>query len=327
MCAFLCTWSIAVAGPPGDRINIVGSYTVFPFSTLVAAHFAKSGFTPPSVTATSTSEGFRLFCAGAGADTPDINNASRPISAAEKAACARNGIKDITEVRIGYDSLILATSSSVATFDVTRAQLWRAVAQRVPINGRWQANPYHTWHQIDAGLPDRPIKIIGPAPEHGTRDAFIELVMEPSCNAALHEWPEMAGTAIQCGALRSDGAWSDLQSLELILGKLASNPDTMGITTYSYLEHFGNRIRAASVDGIAPTRNSIPNGAYPLSRPLLIYLKDGHLKTVTGLADFATEFVSLCAAGAHGYLADEGLVPLPMPELMRERAAVARLQR
>jgi phosphate transport system substrate-binding protein len=268
-----------------------------------------------------------MFCAGVGADTPDITNASRPISAQEKLLCSRNGVKKITEVRIGYDSLILANAVGVPTFNVTLAQLWRAVAQRVPSAGRWIKNPYRNWRDIDPALPDRPIRLIGPAPEHGTRDAFVELVVEPSCNAARHEWPNAGGAEIQCGALRDDSGWSDVENLELILGKLASSPDTMGIMTYSYLEQFRNRIHAASVEGVVPTRTSIPSGAYPLSRPLLIYVKNAHLRTVTGLADYAAEFVSLCAAGAHGYLADEGLVPLPMPELMQQRAAVARLQR
>jgi phosphate transport system substrate-binding protein len=137
--------------------------------------------------------------------------------------------------------------------------------------------------------------------------------------------PEDAKAA--CMTVRRDGRWIDVDNLELILGKLASRPDAVGILTFSYLEQFQNRIHAAPVDGIAPSRTTIPQGSYPLSRPLYIYVNEDHLKTTTALADYAAEFLSLCAAGAHGYLADEGLVPLPVPELLRQRTAVARLQR
>jgi phosphate transport system substrate-binding protein len=312
-----------------DRIIIVGSSTVYPFSALVAEHFAKSGpFPAPVVHATSTAEGFRLFCAGVGTDTPDISSASRPISEAERASCAENGVRKITGIRIGYDSLILANAIGASNFNITLAQLWRAAAGVVLINGRLVPNPYRSWHDIDPTLPDRPIKLIGPAPGHGTRDAFVELVMEPSCRTALAGLNgQPAEREAVCANVRNDGRWTDVDNLELILGKLASNHDAMGILTYSYMEQFRNRIHAANVDGIAPSRVTIPSGNYPMSRPLLIYVKEAHLYTTTGLADYAAEFLSFCAAGAHGYLADEGLVPLPMPELLAQRAAVAHLQR
>jgi len=152
--------------------------------------------------------------------------------------------------------------------------------------------------------------------------------MEPSCKAALAKLSvHSEGQQTTCAAVRKDGRWTDVDTVELILGKLASNPGATGILTYSYLEQFQNRIHAATVNGIAPSRATIPLGTYPLSRPLFIYVKEAHLKTTTGLADYAAEFLSFCAAGAHGYLPDEGLVPLPMPELLAQRAAVARLQR
>lgn len=310
-----------------DRITIIGSSTVYPFSSLVAEHFAKSGpFPTPVVRSTSTAEGFNLLCAGVGANTPDISNASRPISAAERANCLHNGVAQIAEIRIGYDSLILANSLKSDALNLTLDQLWRAAAEYVPVNGRLVSNPYRQWSDIDPALPARPIRLIGPGDGHGTRDSFIELVMEPRCKAA---WPESRADTghPSCTTIRRDGLWTDVQDLELTLGKLASNPQTFGILTYSYLEQFQNRIHASTINGIMPTQATIPSGTYPLSRPLFIYVKEAHLKTTVGLADFAAEFLSLCAAGAHGYLVDEGLVPLPMPELLRQRAAVARLQR
>jgi phosphate transport system substrate-binding protein len=312
-----------------DRITIVGSSTIYPFSTLVAEHFAKSGpFSPPVVHSTSTAEGFKLFCAGSGTDTPDISNASRPISEAERANCVHNGVVKIAEIRIGYDSLILANSLKAEALSITLDQLWRAAAEFVPSGGRLVPNPYRQWHDIAPSLPARPIKLFGPGTGHGTRDTFVELIMEPGCRAA---WPAPPGPAesarASCATIRKDGGWTDAEEMELILGKLASNPEAVGILTYSYLEQFRNRIHAATVDGVAPSRATVPSGMYPLSRPLFIYVKESHLQTRVGLADYAAEFVSLCAAGAHGYLVDEGLVPLPTSELLNQRAAVARLQR
>jgi phosphate transport system substrate-binding protein len=327
--AIMCIASTPSEGGARGEITVVGSSTVYPFSAIVAEHFAKSGpFPTPVVRSTSTSEGFRLFCAGASTETPDVSNASRPISDAERAFCVQNGVREIAEIRIGYDSLILANALKVATFNVTLDQLWRAAAEFVPIEGRLIPNPYRNWQDIDPALPARPIHLIGPANGHGTRDAFVELVMEPSCKAALaklsiHSEEQQA----TCAAVRKDGRWTDVDNVELILGKLASNPGATGILTYSYLEQFQNRIHVQTVNGIAPSRATIPLGTYPLSRPLFIYVKEAHLKTTTGLADYAAEFLSFCAAGAHGYLPDEGLVPLPMPELLAQRAAVARLQR
>jgi phosphate transport system substrate-binding protein len=328
----LVIMSIASAPSEGGargEITVVGSSTVYPFSAIVAEHFAKSGpFPAPVVRSTSTAEGFRLFCAGVGPETPDVSNASRPISEAERAYCVRNAVREIAEIRIGYDSLILASALKTAAFNVTLDQLWRAAAEFVPMNGHLVPNPYHVWQDIDPALPPRPIHLIGPANGHGTRDAFVELVMEPSCKAALANFPAHSeGQQATCAAVRKDGLWTDVDNIELILGKLASNPGATGILTYSYLEQFQNRIHAATVNGIAPSRATIPSGTYPLSRPLFIYVKEAHLKTTTGLADYAAEFLSFCAAGAHGYLPDEGLVPLPMAELLGQRAAVARLQR
>jgi phosphate transport system substrate-binding protein len=327
LCIAACAWSCAAAAH--DQIVIVGSSTVYPFSALVADHFAKSGpFKMPSVRASTTSDGFQLLCSGAGADSHDIVTASRSIAASERSACETAGVRHITEIQIGYDSLILAGNASRPVFNITLDQFWRAVAKFVPINGAFAANPYHNWREIAATLPDQPIVLLGPAAGHGTRDALVSLVMEPSC-AASEAGSKLSAQQreLTCAAIRDDGRWTDVENLELILGKLASNPLALGVMTYSYLEQFPYRIRAATVNGAAPTRVNISSGTYPISRPLFIYVNDQHLEVTDGLADYAAEFVSLCAAGANGYLLEEGLVPLPMRELLRQRKVVARLQR
>jgi phosphate transport system substrate-binding protein len=248
------------------------------------------------------------------------------MSAAERAQCAHAGVTRIAEVRIGYDSLIIADKATSASFNVTLDQLWRAAAKSVPVGGVFVRNPYRNWREIARSLPDLPIKLLGPAPGHGTRDAFIELVMEPSCMAATRSAP--AASAQQkslCDTVRDDGRWVSVENLELILGKLAGDPQAVGILTYSYLEQFPTRIHAAAVNGVLPARATISSGEYPISRPLFMYVKTAHIASTLGLADYVMEFVSLCAAGAHGYLAEEGLVPMPRNELLTQRAIAAHL--
>lgn len=326
---FVVSWSLSSVGAARDEIIIVGSSTIHPFSALVADHFAKSGpFKMPSIRSSSTNDGFRLLCNGVGAESPDIVAASRSIASSERSACEAAGVRHITEIRIGYDSLILAGNAALPGVNLTLDQFWRAVAKFVPINGAFAANPYRNWRDIAVTLPDQPIVLFGPAPGHGTRDALVSLVMEPSC-AASEAGSKLSAQQREeiCGAIRDDGRWTDVENLELILGKIASNPQALGVMTYSYLEQFPYRIRAAAVNGMAPTRVNISSGTYPISRPLFIYVNDEHLQLTDGLADYAAEFVSLCAAGANGYLLEEGLVPMPMPELLRQRRIVARLQR
>jgi phosphate transport system substrate-binding protein len=312
---------------PRDQIVVVGSSTIYPFSVLVADHFAKSGpFATPSVESSSTTDGFRAFCAGTGA--PDITAASRRMASNEKHVCAAMGVRNIVEIQIGYDGLILAGAAGHPGFNITLDQFWRAVAKYVPVNGSFTANPYRNWRDIASTLPDRPIQLWGPAPGQGVRDALVSLVVEPNCisSAAAATLPDDRRNAI-CTAIRDDGRWTDVEDIELILGKIASHPQTMGILTYSYLEQFPKRIFAATVNGVSPTRTNIASGVYPVSSPLFIYVNGDHLTSTTGLADYAAEFVSLCAAGANGYLLDEGLVPLPIQNLLKQRKMIARLPR
>ncbi len=311
-----------------DHVRVVGSSTVYPFASAVAETLGRGGkVKTPVVESTGTGGGFKLFCAGVGIETPDVNDASRPITDGERADCAKNGVAQIDEVRIGYDGIILGSSTKGRAFDVTRAQLWRATAAKVPVKGQWIANPYRTWRDVDASLPNEPITVYGPATNHGTRDAFVELVMEPSCGAA----PELAAVPKEerkalCSRVREDGRWIDVsEDYALILGKLAGSPEAVAVFTFSYLDQNRDKIRAAKVDGVEASLETISSGKYPVSRPLFVYVKHAHLGQVPGLAEFVREFLSPRAAGAEGYLADKGLIPMPAAELKAQQAAVAKL--
>lgn len=306
-----------------DHVQVVGSSTVYPFSSAVAENLGRtSRFHTPVVESTGTGGGFKLFCGGIGPAYPDVNDASRPITDAERLACEQHGVRQIAELRVGYDGIILAGPIQSAQVDVTLEQLWRATAKTVPVNGKWVANPYRRWSDVDPKLPPTPIRVYGPAPNHGTRDAFVELVLEPSCRHA----PEHASLAKDdekriCQTVREDGAWTDVsEDYALVVGKLAGDPDAKAIFTFSYLDQNRDRIRAATIAGVGASLETISSGRYPLSRPLFVYLKRQHVGTIPGLAEFAREFVSDRAAGADGYLADKGLIPMPAAERKRQQS-------
>jgi len=327
---FALALALACAALPGgaraaarDHVMVVGSSTVFPFATAVAESFGRSGrFKTPVVESTGTGGGFKLFCSGVGIDTPDVNAASRPMTDGEAANCAAHGVTGIEGLRIGSDGIVLAMSRHAVGFDVTREQLFRAVAKTVPLRGRLVANPYRRWREIDAALPDRPIAVFGPAPNHGTRDAFVALVMMPACEKS----PEIKVLSLEerrraCQPVREDGPWTDVSGdYGVLLGKLVNDPGAVAVFTFSYLDQNRDKIQAARIDGVAPSRESITAAAYPVSRPLFIYVKTAHVAAVAGLAEFVLEFVSDKAAGPEGYLADKGLTPMPKAALESERA-------
>ncbi|WP_417685178.1 substrate-binding domain-containing protein [Roseibium sp.] len=288
-----------------DRILIVGSSTVFPFSSAVAETFgAASGAKTPVVESTGTGGGIRMFCAGTGPSTPDITNASRPMKTEEREVCTANGVTPI-EVIIGYDGIVLANSRSGPVFNLTREQLFLALSRIVPADGGMVENGYESWSDISADLPDEPIEVFGPPPTSGTRDAFVELVMDVGCASAAMA----AGSS--CSDLRQDGAYIEAgENDDLIVGKLEANPMTVGIFGYSFLDQNSTQIQGASIEGVEPSFINIASGAYPVSRPLYFYVKKEHLAQIPALEGYLREFTNEATWGDGGYLAQRGLIPL-----------------
>ena len=300
-----------------DQIRIVGSSTVYPFSTTVAEQFGnKTEFPAPIVESTGTGGGMKLFCQGVGDGTPDITNASRRIKSSEAEMCAENGVKDITEVKIGFDGIVIANSKKAELDDLTQKQIFLALAKEVPQDGKMVANPYKTWSEIDPSLPDKKIEVLGPPPTSGTRDAFVELVMDKGCE----EVPEIAALEddakkAACQTVREDGGYVEAgENDNLIVQKLEANKDAFGIFGYSYLEQNQDMIQGSKIAGVAPEFDSIASGDYPVSRPLFIYVKNAHADVIPGIKEFMAEFTSDAAMGEYGYLADKGLIPLPENE-------------
>ena len=312
------TTSVAVAD---DQIQIVGSSTVFPFSTTVAERFGKStDFKTPVVESTGSGGGLKLFCSGVGLDTPDITNASRRIKSSEVEKCAANGVTDIVEVKVGYDGIVLANSRQAAQFSLTLKDIFLALAKDVPNgNGALQANPYKTWKDVNANLPDVKIEVMGPPPTSGTRDAFVELAMEGGCKKfdwvkALKKEDKKAYKAL-CHTIREDGAFIEAgENDNLIVQKLLANPSALGIFGFSFLDQNDDVVQGSMIDGVSPEFELIADGSYPVSRSLFFYVKAAHVGKVDGLQEFLTEFTSEQASGEDGYLADKGLIPMPDEE-------------
>jgi phosphate transport system substrate-binding protein len=321
-----------VAAQARDQVRAVGSSTVYPFTSAAAEQFGAEGkFKTPLVESTGTGGGFKLFCSGVGETHPDINNASRPITDSEKTLCKQNGVEKIVEVAIGYDGIVIANAKGAPTIDLTKKQLFMALARELPgKDGKLAANPNQKWSDIDAKLPAQTIEVYGPPPTSGTRDAFVELVMEEACKG----FPEFA-TAIPdekarkkaCGVIREDGRYIDAgEDDNLIIQKLASNKNAVGIFGYSFLEENRAKVQGNKIEGVAPTMENIENQSYKISRSLYVYVKGDHLGKIPGISEFVNEMVSDAAIGANGYLISKGLLPLNAKDLTAARAAAASLK-
>jgi len=305
------------AAQAAEQIKIVGSSTVYPFSTTVAEQFGKtSKFKTPIVESTGSGGGLKLFCAGIGKRHPDITNASRRIKKSEVERCAKNGIKDIVEVKVGYDGIAVANSKKAQKFKLTRTEIFLALAKDVPDGeGKTKPNPNKTWKDVNAALPAIKIEVLGPPPTSGTRDAFVELAMEGGCKKfkwikKMKKTDKKAYKAL-CHTIREDGAYIEAgENDNLIVQKLEANPKALGIFGYSFLDQNADKVQGSLIDGKAPTFENIATGKYKVSRPLFFYVKKAHLYRVAGLRAFVAEFTSEKAWGPDGYLVDKGMIPM-----------------
>lgn len=314
--------SNAFAQSSRDYIYVVGSSTVYPFSTVVAERFGRSTeFKTPKVESTGSGGGLKLFCDGIGVDYPDIANSSRAIKQSEVDTCAANGVDEIIEVRIGYDGIVIANAYAAQNMSVSRTDIFLALAKQIPgdKDGELIDNPNVTWADVNPALPAIRIEVLGPPPTSGTRDAFVELAMEGGCNSvdwikALKNTDKNQYKSI-CHTIREDGAFVEAgENDNLIVQKLEANPNAFGIFGFSFLDQNGEKVKGAEVDGVEPTFDAIANGDYPVSRPLFFYAKKAHVDVIPGLRGFLREFSSERAWGEDGYLSDRGLIPMPEDE-------------
>jgi phosphate transport system substrate-binding protein len=336
--------SVAYAAAVRDYISIVGSSTVYPFATVVAEQFGKTTkFKTPKVESTGSGGGLKLFCSGVGVEHPDVTNASRRIKKSEQELCAKNGVKDVIEVKVGYDGIVLGQSKATKTLDLTLKDIFLALAKMVPgKDGKLVDNPNKTWKDVNPALPASKIEVLGPPPTSGTRDAFVELAMEGGAKKfddlkklrGSKDEAEIKGLMAKLGipesafnkkgkkvfqavahGIREDGAFVEAgENDNLIVQKLEANPNAVGIFGFSFLDQNADKIKGAMIDGQAPTFDAIADGAYPVSRPLYFYVKKAHAGAVPGIQEYLAEFTSEKAYGEEGYLTEKGLIPMPDAE-------------
>ena len=329
MLGFLIVFSFATNSYSRDQIKIVGSSTVYPYATVVAEKFGKGGkFKTPVIESTGTGGGMKLFCAGVGANHPDITNASRAIKPKEKELCEKNGVTDIIEIVVGNDGISFAHSVNSPDADFTKEQLWRALAAKVDVDGKLVENPYKKWSDIDTSLPNKKIEILVAPPTSGTRDAWNSLVMAKGCTKIAKSIYEADGKKAkkECVKIREDGyAVEAGENDTLIVQKLTSNPDAYGFFGYSYLVANKDKIKASAVNGVKPSLQGIQDYSYPIARPLFFYVKKAHVGVIPGIEEFLKEFTSKKAMSNRGYLAQIGLVPLASDKYQSTRTAALEL--
>ncbi len=309
----------AIAAEARDEIRIVGSSTVFPYSQAVAEQFANENdtlFPSPVVESTGTGGGMKLFCAGIGENHPDIAGASRAMKPSEYELCRSNGVDDVSEALIGFDGLSIAIArSNEHDWNLTLAEVYLALAARVPVDGAWADNPYGMWNEINADLPAVEILAYGPPPTSGTRDAFVELAMHAGCKKLDFvrkgghddDWVEQ-----NCSRMRQDDPFVEAgENDNLIVQRLNADADAMGIFGYPFLFENLDTLKAVRINGVEPTPDTIADKSYPVSRPLYFYVKNAHRGVIAGLDEFIGEYMSDYALEQDGYLAERGLVALP----------------
>ncbi|WP_206768903.1 substrate-binding domain-containing protein [Marinobacter sp. bablab_jr015] len=312
--------SIAAVSTPAmarDTVNVVGSSTVYPFATVVAERFGRNtDFPTPKLESTGSGGGLKLFCAGIGTQHPDITNASRRMKKSEFELCQSNGVKEITEVKIGADGIVIANSKDAGKLDLSLKQVFLALAKEVPDpkgGDKLVANPYQKWSDIDSSLPNLEISVMGPPPTSGTRDAFVEIAMEGGCKTFdfIKAMPKKEMKSV-CHSMREDGPFVEAgENDNLIVQRLAQDKDTLGIFGYSFLMENSSQIQAATIGGVEPTPETIADEDYPVARSLFFYIKNAHVGVVPGIKEYAEEFTTEGAWGDNGYLVDVGLIPNP----------------
>lgn len=294
-----------------EQIKIVGSSTVYPFSSFVAEEFGSvSRYPTPVVESTGTGGGMKLFCSGNGERTPDITNASRRIKIKEYHLCERNGVKNITEIMFGYDGIVIAQAKDNADMNISKRELLLAVAKQVPSQDGSTLidNPYTNWNQINPALPDKQITIYGPPLSSGTRDAFEEIILQYQTEEMkVYRDAGLKGYRV----IRTDGAYIPSgENDNLIVKKLTKDKAAVGIFGYSFLAENTDSIKGVSVDNVLPEADKIASKEYPISRSLFIYIKNDHIQEVPAITEYVKMFLNPDIIGEDGLLTEMGLIPM-----------------
>jgi phosphate transport system substrate-binding protein len=306
---------LALPAAARDGVQVAGSSTVLPFSSIVAEQFGKTfpQFKAPVVASGGTGGGLRQFCQGVGANTIDIANASRPIRPAEVEACRKNGVNRIIEVMFGYDGIVFASRRDGGKFALVPRHVFLAQAKEVLQGGKMVANPYTRWSQIDPALPDQAIVLVIPGSNHGTREVYEERMVIPGCEslAEVKAMTDRKASESFCKAMRTDGRVVEVAGdYTETLARLDSQRTALGVFGLSFYDTNRDRLQVATVNGVTPSDEAIIAGQYPVSRPLYFYVKDEHVGVIPGLLEFAQFFLTPQASGKGSPTEKAGLIPL-----------------
>lgn len=329
--AVVGSFAMAGAASAREQVQIAGSSTVLPYANIVSEQFGKTydKFKSPVVESGGSSAGLKQFCQGLGEKTIDIANASRKIRDTEIKACADAGVKDIMEVRFGYDGIVFATDAKGEPWALEPKDVYLALADKIPVDGKLVDNPNKTWKDVNDKLPDWAIVAYIPGEKHGTREVFEEKVMAAGCEASggleLHTAAGDKKSAEKaCVRVRKDGGTVDIDGdYTETLARLQSNPTGVGVFGLSFYENNTDKLKVATISGIAPNVETISSGQYPVSRPLYFYVKKAHIGVIPGLKEFVEFFTTTKMIGPDGPLAEYGLVPLPQNELDELQKAIS----
>lgn len=311
-----------------DQIQIAGSSTVLPYASIVAEAFGENfDYPTPVVESGGSSGGMKRFCTGLGENTIDIANSSRRIKDSERAACAKQGVTEIIEIRIGYDGIVFASDIEGQKFAFHPVDIYRALAAQMPMEGEMRANNYTDWSEIDVKFTAQPIKAYIPGTKHGTREVFEEKVLLAGCESsgALAEILSLNGgdskaAEAACMTVRTDGISVDIDGdYTETLASIASNKNGIGVFGLSFYENNTDKLQVATISDVIPSTESIASGDYPVSRPLYFYVKKAHISVIPGLKDYAAFFTAEEIAGPDGPLAEYGLVADPLLEQTQEQ--------
>jgi len=326
--------SVAFAGAAAarDQVQVAGSSTVLPYAKIVAETFGETfpQFKSPVVESGGSSAGLKEFCKGVGPETIDIANSSRPIKDSELKACKDAGVADVQEIRIGYDGIVFATDKGNPDVNYVPADIYKALAAQLVIDGKLVANPYKKWSEVNPKLPDVAIAAYIPGEKHGTREVFEEKLLAHGCKdtGATEELKKLItdekAAAKACVAVRKDGVAVDIDGdYTETLARISANKTGVGVFGLSFYENNADKLKVATVSGVVPTAASIAKGEYPVSRPLFFYVKKAHLGVIPGLKEYVEFFTSDQMVGPDSPLVEYGLVAAPDAEREKVRADFA----
>ena len=312
-----------------DTLSLAGSSTVLPFARIIAEQLGKNpNFKTPVVESGGSSVGKKGVCDGVGTKFIDIGNASSRMKTKELAYCEKNGVK-LTEIKVGYDGIVVANSKKGIPLNISKADLGKALTAEIPVNGKWVKNPYKKWSDINPALPDIAIRVYGPPTTSGTRASYAEMVNQKGYCAKDKE-AKAASVARgdkkgkKCRAMRTDGVFIEAGEQDnLIVQKLNEDNTAYGIFGFSYLDQNSDTLQGAVISKTAPTFENIAGNNYSVSRALYYYVKHQHIGVVPGMKEYMAEWTKHW--GDEGALSDAGMIPMPKSERAKYKAAMTNL--